>query len=93
MRFLQTEWHRHERERNAWQIERAEMKARIGKLEGDLRTNKKLRESMEKHIKMLENALRRSREQKTKGQESGNGASESSDTKQSAKSSPSVKRE
>ena len=59
MRFLQSEWHRHERDRNAWQIERAEMKARMGKLEGDLRTNKKLRESMDKHIRMLENALRR----------------------------------
>ena len=68
------------------------MKARIGKLEGDLRTNKKLRESMEKHIKMLENALRKSREQKMK-QESGNGASEASETKPSAKSSPVVKRE
>ena len=68
------------------------MKARIGKQEGDLRTNRKLRESMEKHIKMLENALRRSREQKAK-ENSGNGVSEGSETKQSAKSSPSVKRE
>lgn len=59
MRFLQTEWHRHERDRNAWQIERAEMKSRIGKLEGDLRTNKRLRESMDKHIRMLEQAMRK----------------------------------
>ena len=66
MRFLQTEWHRHERDRNAWQIERAEMKSRIGKLEGDLRTNKKLRESMDKHIRMLENALRKINSEKSR---------------------------
>lgn len=62
MRFLQTEWHRHERDRNAWQIERAEMKSRIGKLEGDGRTSKRLQESLGKHVKILENALRRERE-------------------------------
>lgn len=62
MRFLQTEWHRHERERNAWQIERAEMKSRIGKLEGDGRTNKRMRESMDKHIRLLEHALKKERE-------------------------------
>lgn len=35
------------------------MKSRVGKLEGELRTNKRLRESMDKHIRMLENALRK----------------------------------
>lgn len=62
MRFLQTEWHRHERDRNAWQIERAEMKSRIGKLEGDGRTNKRLRESLDKHVRILEHALKKERE-------------------------------
>ena len=62
MRFLQMEWHRHERDRNAWQIERAEMKSRIGKLEGDGRTSKRLQESLGKHVKILENALRRERD-------------------------------
>ena len=62
MRFLQTEWHRHERDRNAWQIERAEMKSRIGKLEGDSRTSKRLQESLGKHVKILENALKKERE-------------------------------
>jgi striatin 1/3/4 len=66
MRFLQTEWHRHERDRNAWQIERAEMKSRIGKLEGDGRTNKRLRESLDKHVRILEHALKMER-QKAKG--------------------------
>lgn len=62
MRFLQTEWHRHERDRNAWEIERAEMKSRIGKLEGDERTSKRLQETLGKHVKILENALKRERE-------------------------------
>ncbi|KAL4805012.1 WD40-repeat-containing domain protein [Aspergillus unguis] len=62
MRFLQTEWHRHERDRNAWEIERAEMKSRIGKLEGDVRTNKRLNESLGKHVRLLEGALKRERE-------------------------------
>ena len=58
IRFVQTEWHHHERDRNAWQIERAEMKARIAKLEGDGRTNKRLRESLDKHVRILEHALK-----------------------------------
>jgi striatin 1/3/4 len=62
MRFLQTEWHRHERDRNAWEIERAEMKSRIGRLEGDVRTSKRLQESLGKHVKMLEIALKKERE-------------------------------
>lgn len=62
MRFLQTEWHRHERDRNAWEIERAEMKSRIGRLEGDARTSKHLHESLGKHVKILEMALKKERE-------------------------------
>ncbi|EEP79175.1 conserved hypothetical protein [Uncinocarpus reesii 1704] len=62
MRFLQSEWHRHERDRNAWEIERAEMKSRIGKLEGDARTSKRMHESLGKHVKILEIALKKERE-------------------------------
>jgi striatin 1/3/4 len=62
MRFLQTEWHRHERDRNAWDIERAEMKSRIGRLEGESRTTKRLNESLGKHVKILEIALKKERE-------------------------------
>lgn len=62
MRFLQTEWHRHERDRNAWEIERAEMKSRIGRLEGDLRTSRRLHESLGKHVRLMETALKRERE-------------------------------
>ena len=38
------------------------MKSRIGKLEGDGRTNKRLQESLGKHVKILENALKKERE-------------------------------
>lgn len=62
MRFLQTEWHRHERDRNAWEIERAEMKSRIGRLEGELRTSKRLHDSLGKHVRLMEAALKRERE-------------------------------
>lgn len=57
MRFLQLEWHSHERARNAWDIERAEMKAKIAKQEGEVRSAKKLNDQLNKHIRMLEQAL------------------------------------
>lgn len=84
MRFLQTEWHRHERDRNAWQIERAEMKSRIGKLEGDGRTNKRLQESLGKHVKLLENALKKERE-KSKASQTDSKAEEKKDDKEAPK--------
>ena len=61
MRFLQIEWHNHERVRNAWDIERAEMKAKIAKQEGDCRSMKKMNELLEKQVKMLEKALKTER--------------------------------
>jgi striatin 1/3/4 len=66
MRFLQTEWHRHERERNAWEIERQEMKARIAALEGAGRRADAQQKSLGKYVKMLETAVQRERK-KTKG--------------------------
>lgn len=38
------------------------MKSRVGKLEGDGRTSKRLQESLGKHVKILENALKKERE-------------------------------
>lgn len=61
MRFLQIEWHNHERARNAWDIERAEMKAKIAKQEGESRQAKRLNEQLERQVKMLEMALRNER--------------------------------
>lgn len=87
MRFLQTEWHRHERDRNAWQIERAEMKSRIGKLEGDGRTNKRLQESLGKHVKILENALKKERE-KVKTLQAGSKLEEPEEAKEAPRPKP-----
>ena len=64
MRFLQLEWHNHERARNAWDIERAEMKAKIAKQEGEVRSAKKLNDQLNKHIRMLEQALMNERKKK-----------------------------
>ena len=44
------------------------MKSRIGKMEGDGRTSKRLQESLGKHVKMLEGALKKEREKSTKAQ-------------------------
>ncbi len=80
MRFLQMEWHRHERERNAWEIEKAEMKSRVGKLEGDGRTSKRMQESLGKHVKILESALRKEREKTRKLQAGGSIEGEKTET-------------
>ena len=61
MRFLQLEWHNHERARNAWDIERAEMKAKIAKQEGDCRSARKLNDLLDKQVRMLEKALKHER--------------------------------
>jgi striatin 1/3/4 len=58
MRFLQTEWHRHERDRNGWEIERQEMKGRIAKLEGSTRKADTSIVSLKKYVSMLEKALK-----------------------------------
>jgi hypothetical protein len=57
MRFLQTEWHRHERDRNAWEIERQEMRVRIAALEGSGRRSDVQQKGLRKYVKMLETAL------------------------------------
>ncbi|KAF2158092.1 WD40 repeat-like protein [Myriangium duriaei CBS 260.36] len=64
MRFLQIEWHNHERARNAWDIERAEMKAKIAKQEGEIRHSRRLNDQLERQIKMLELALKNERNKK-----------------------------
>ncbi|KAJ4987432.1 striatin pro11 [Stagonosporopsis vannaccii] len=69
MRFLQLEWHNHERARNAWDIERAEMKAKIAKQEGEVRSAKKLNDQLNKHIRMLEHALTNERAKNKNGAE------------------------
>jgi striatin 1/3/4 len=61
MRFLQIEWHNHERARNAWEIEREEMKQKFSRDEGEIKKLKWQNEFLEKHVKMLESALKAER--------------------------------
>jgi hypothetical protein len=57
MRFLQIEWHNHERARNTWDIERAEMKQKIAKMQGENNHLKRNVQVLEKHVKMLEKVV------------------------------------
>lgn len=66
MRFLQTEWHRHERDRNGWEIERQEMRGRIANLEGQTRRNTRTTVGLNKYISMLEKTIRDLRDTKSK---------------------------
>ncbi|KAG6836614.1 hypothetical protein H0H93_006035 [Arthromyces matolae] len=61
LHFLQTEWRRYERDRNEWEIERAEMRARIALLEGERRSFDNIKLDLIRRVKMLEYALRMER--------------------------------
>lgn len=63
MRFLQTEWHRHERDRNAWEIERQEMRGRIATLEGQARRSDATQKALQKYVGILQNKVREQTEQ------------------------------
>lgn len=71
MRFLQIEWHSHERARNAWDIERAEMKGKIAKQEGEVRQAKRINEQLSRQIRMLEAALKNERAKSKAGADKG----------------------
>lgn len=58
MRFLQTEWHRHERERNAWEIEKQEMRGRIAHLEGQARRADATQKALKKYVSILERKVK-----------------------------------
>lgn len=58
MRFLQTEWHRHERDRNAWEIEKQEMKGRIANLEGAARRADATQKALKKYVAILETKVK-----------------------------------
>ncbi|KAI0320507.1 WD40-repeat-containing domain protein [Amylostereum chailletii] len=61
LHFLQSEWRKYERDRNEWEIERAEMRARIALLEGERRSFENVKVDLMRRIKMLEYALRMER--------------------------------
>lgn len=58
MRYLQTEWQRNERDRIQWELERAEMKTRIARLEGEKRGLQLLVEDQAKKLKVLQASLK-----------------------------------
>ena len=58
MRFLQTEWHRHERDRNAWEIEKQEMRGRIASLEGQARRADATQKALRKYVSILERKVK-----------------------------------
>ena len=61
LHFLQSEWRRYEHDRNSWEIERAELRARIALLEGERRGIENVKTDLLRRIKMLEYALRQER--------------------------------
>ncbi|KAG6004999.1 hypothetical protein E4U21_000572 [Claviceps maximensis] len=63
MRFLQTEWHRHERERNSWEIEKQEMRGRIANLEGQARRADATQKALKKYVVILERKVKDQTEQ------------------------------
>ncbi|KAH8928180.1 WD40 repeat-like protein [Atractiella rhizophila] len=61
LHYLQAEWRKFERDRNEWEIERAEMRARIALLEGERRSMENLKTDLMRRVKMLEFALKQER--------------------------------
>ncbi|KZT56509.1 WD40 repeat-like protein [Calocera cornea HHB12733] len=61
LHFLQSEWRRYERDRNEWEIERAELRARVALLEGERRSFDNVKLDLVRRIKMLEYALKAER--------------------------------
>lgn len=84
MRFLQTEWHRHERDRNAWEIDRQEMKGRIAALEGSARRADATQKALRRYVGILEKKVKEQAAQ-LKSVESGAGAGDEHAVKQPPK--------
>jgi len=61
LHYLQYEWHRFEVERQEWEVEKAEMSARIALLQGEKKSHENLRHDLIRRIKMLEYCLRMER--------------------------------
>ncbi|XP_029650819.1 striatin isoform X6 [Octopus sinensis] len=61
LHFLQTEWARFEMERSQWEVERAELQARIAFLQGERKGQENLKQDLVRRIKMLEFALKSER--------------------------------
>ena len=61
LHFLQHEWSRFEMERGQWEVEKAELQARIAFLQGERKGQENLKNDLVRRIKMLEYALKQER--------------------------------
>lgn len=61
LHFIQHEWARFETERSQWEVERAELLARIAFLQGERKGQENLKNDLVRRIKMLEYALKQER--------------------------------
>uniref|UniRef100_A0A0N5AW51 WD_REPEATS_REGION domain-containing protein n=1 Tax=Syphacia muris TaxID=451379 RepID=A0A0N5AW51_9BILA len=61
LHFLQHEWSRFEVERSQWEMERAELQARISFLQGERQGQENLKADLVRRIKMLEYSLKQER--------------------------------
>uniref|UniRef100_A0A7E4W249 Striatin domain-containing protein n=1 Tax=Panagrellus redivivus TaxID=6233 RepID=A0A7E4W249_PANRE len=61
LHYLQYEWSRIELERTQWEMERAELKARISFLQGERKGQENLKRDLVRRIKMLEYSLKQER--------------------------------
>ncbi|XP_014666456.1 PREDICTED: striatin-3-like isoform X2 [Priapulus caudatus] len=61
LHFIQHEWARFEMERSQWEVEKAELQARIAFLQGERQGQENLKRDLVRRIKMLEYALKQER--------------------------------
>ncbi|TNM95717.1 hypothetical protein fugu_016800 [Takifugu bimaculatus] len=61
LHYIQHEWARFEMERAHWEVERAELQARIAFLQGERKGQENLKSDLVRRIKMLEYALKQER--------------------------------
>jgi len=61
LHYIQHEWARFEMERSQWDVERAELQARIAFLQGERKGQENLKNDLVRRIKMLEYALKQER--------------------------------
>ncbi|CAD5121811.1 DgyrCDS10282 [Dimorphilus gyrociliatus] len=61
LNFLESEWARFEMEKSEWEVERAELQARIAFLQGERKGQENLKQDLIRRIKMLEHSLKQER--------------------------------
>ena len=61
LHYIQHEWAKFELERSKWDVERAELEAKIAFLQGERKGQENLKNDLVRRIKMLEHALKQER--------------------------------